>query len=518
MSKRTHSNRKRFKGQKIRVEHQDGENDPLRLENEELKKRLDELELKYADLESENNVLKSEIENLKSLLNAKAESKQAKKPEFGVNYSVSRNEPGDPKKEKSKKKRKNSGGRIPHELKSDKADRTEEVHLNGIIRNDNIIHRVQFAWRVIDGKAVYVQYFIFAPVGATELPSVPGVRTSRSEYGIEILLSLAFLVYWKNNSIDNACEIILYFTGLNLSKGQADSLLTQLSNDWESEYDEIAKLIAVATILYVDETGWKIGKKACYAWIFTTMSEAFYEFGVGRGKEVLERILGKKFAGTGISDDYGAYDSIFAQHQLCWAHPLRKAIELALKHPDNEGYQTFMRALFDLYYEAVRLWKDKRLSTSRPQKAAELERKLADICVRAGETVVTEKAYEKAKADDPNTTLCVTSAPEKAMINLQKQLFEKRSNMFVFVVNPEVKPDNNTSERAARPESNARKLGRTSKTESGAKRRSIIVTVFATLKKRLSEFSLPKITEIVSESLASGLALFHLVPAQKRSG
>lgn len=103
------------------------------------------------------------------------------------------------------------------------------------------------------------------------------------------------------------------------------------------------------------------------------------------------------------------------------------------------------------------------------------------------------------------------------MINLQKQLVEKRSNMFVFVVKPEVKPDNNSSERLARPEANARKLGRTSKTAKGAKRRGIIMTVFGTLKKRLEDFTLPNRVDVVSKSIASGVALFHLVRPKNRS-
>jgi len=31
---------------------------------------------------------------------------------------------------------------------------------------------------------------------------------------------------------------------------------------------------------------------------------------------------------VGVSDDYGAYRNLFARHQLCWAHPLRKLRDL----------------------------------------------------------------------------------------------------------------------------------------------------------------------------------------------
>jgi hypothetical protein len=190
---------------------------------------------------------------------------------------------------------------------------------------------------------------------------------------------------------------------------------------------------------------------------------------------------------------------------------LRKAIELALKYPENKEYGQFMRDLFDLYYEAVHLRQDKRLNVSRPQKAAELQEQLASLCVRAGETIVTEKAFEKAKRADANTSVTKTSESEAKMIHLQKQLLEKRSNMFVFVTNTEVEPTNNRSERLARPEAAARKSGRTSKTSQGAKRRGIIMTVFGTLKKRLAEFTLPTLTEVVTQSLTIGIALFNLV-------
>jgi hypothetical protein len=60
---------------------------------------------------------------------------------------------------------------------------------------------------------------------------------------------------------------------------------------------------------------------------------------VGRGKDVLTKTLGEHFAGIGVTDDYACYDSIFSQHQLCWAHFLRKAAELMLRNPAVKAYQ-----------------------------------------------------------------------------------------------------------------------------------------------------------------------------------
>jgi len=62
-----------------------------------------------------------------------------------------------------------------------------------------------------------------------------GLRNNRSKFGIEILLILAFLHDWIGVSIDNARLIMHFFTGLNLTKSQADSLLSQLATDWDEQ-------------------------------------------------------------------------------------------------------------------------------------------------------------------------------------------------------------------------------------------------------------------------------------------
>jgi hypothetical protein len=114
----------------------------------------------------------------------------------------------------------------------------------------------------------------------------------------------------------------------------------------------------------------------------------------------------------------------------------------------------------------------------------------------------------KAKKADPASTLVATSDSEVKFIRLQNQLVEKASCFFVFVCDPSVESTNNRSERAARPEALARKAARTSKSSKGAKRRGIIMTVFASLQKRWKEFSLANIVSAVQECIQKGIALF----------
>lgn len=432
--------------------------------------------------------LEKEIEELKKLLGEKAKAKESKPPKEAMNYSVDRHE----RKQRRKRRRKKSPGRRPKDAKRARATQTIDVYWPGARRARCVLRREQFVWRLIDGKAQYVHYRIFDRPDANDLPPIEGVRNARCEYGLEILVTLAFLVYWVGLSIDKACEILAFFTGLELSKSQADSLLWQLAADWEGEYGAIAELVAMAAVLYIDETGWKVGRRSCYTWIFSTLSAVLFKCGVGRGKEVLTEVLGEQFHGIGVTDDYSAYQSQFTEHQLCWAHFLRKAIAIALRNPDNRQYGRFLKSLFAIYRDAVRTARDQRLSTGRAAKVKKLQARIGMICRRYGELLGESAPTDEAK-----------------FVRLQNELVDNLEKLFVFVLHPEVEATNNRSERQARPEAMARKTARTSKTERGAKRRGIIMSVLASLSKRLERFTLASVLAEITRWIETGCSLFR---------
>lgn len=432
--------------------------------------------------------LEEEVQQLKQLLEGKAGEKAAKKPKFTENYSLDRN-----KRNKSKKKRKKSTGRKNSQSKRESVTVHIDVYPDSVPPENCIQRRSQQVWRLIDGKAVYVGYRIYAPSKAGELPLPPAVRNSRSEFGIEIILVLAFLHYWIGVSLDHACQIMEFFTGLVLSKSQADSLLNQLAKDWNKQYDTIAELIALQLIIYIDETGWKVGKKSCYTWVFSTAMHVLFRCGVSRKKQEATAVLGESFAGIGVTDDYAAYKSMFSQHQLCWAHLIRKAIKLALQHPDQVQYAEFLDQLCAIYDDAKGFQGDGRLSRGREAKARELEARVQSLCTRWEEPIVKDK----------------TPADVETFILLQRELVTNLSCLFVFVKHPDVEATNNRSERNVRREAEIRKGARTSKSKSGAHRRSVIVTVLASLHTRLANFTLSALLGEVYQWLETGSSIFQ---------
>jgi len=453
---------------------------PIDYENE-LKQRDETI----ARLTARIQQLEAEIEELKKLLAGKGQSKTAQKPQFTENYSYERTN--------RKKPHKDSTGRRGNDAKRDLLEEHQKVYWPGADPDACRCHRQQFAWRIIDGKAVYVCYHIYDLPDSQELPLPPGLRTSRSEFGLEILLILAFLHYWIGVSLDHACEIMQFFTGLPLSKSQADSLLSQLAADWDEQYDTITALLALSLVIYIDETAWKVGKRACYTWAFSTALYVLFRCGVGRGKAEAEAVLGEGFAGIGVTDDYQAYTHLFQQHQLCWAHLLCKAIKLALQHPDEKQYATFLEALCAIYRQAVRYRNDQRLSVGRPEKVAELQARIRALCTRYGEPI------------DKDTT----PDSEATFIRLQNELVDNLACLFVFVEHPEVEPTNNRSERTVRHEAEIRKGGRTSKTPAGAQRRGVIMTVLASLRTRFPKFTLSHLLSEVQRWLTQGYSIFE---------
>jgi len=454
----------------------------------ELGQQVSGLTKRVEALESENAELKAENKALRKLLHQQGQSKGSKAPKFSKDYSVEHNQ-GKPKSKRGKQ----ATGRRPQHLKLELVDEHVSIYESGVPATACVERGVQYGWRLVDGASKYICYHLYALPKSLDVPAVPGLRTRQSEYGIEIILTVGFLHYWIGISLDHVCSVVQFFTGLTLSKSQANALLNQLSDDWDEQYDTIAELLSRQLVIYIDETGWRVGSQSCYTWAFSTAMHVLFRCGVGRGKAEAEAILGDSFVGIGVTDDYGAYQALCLEHQLCWAHLLRKAIKLMLQHPDEAAYKQFLDELYAVYQQAIRWQKDQRLTVGRAEKVILLQDRICELCELSDREI------------DSNTM----SAHEQSFIRLQKELIRGLDDLFVFVAHPEVEPTNNRSERNVRHEAMVRKGGRTSKSQSGAKRRGIIMTVLATLNTRFEAFTLNNLIDEIRQWAQDGLSRFQ---------
>ncbi len=373
--------------------------------------------------------------------------------------------------------------------------RTQDVYPDGVPPERCRFSRDRFVWRLEDGRAVFVRYRLHRENGTHNVAGLPDVLP-RSEYGLEIGITLAYLVYSMNLSIDQARELLKFFCHLELSASQADLLLNHLAKLWKAEFDALVCMMALATVVYMDETGWKVSAKRCYAWVFTSLLHTVLLYGRKRDAGVLDEILPRdEFQGIGVSDDYAVYRNRFSKGQKCWAHLLRKAIKLMLSYPENPQYRKFFEELLAVFREGKRLQKDGRLSDAgRRRKVEELEERFRSLCSRFR----PQEQQRQAPGGEDYAAL---------LKELVRCLAD--GELFTFVLHPEVEATNNISERTFRNSAQARNTGRTSKTEAGAKRRSVISSVFTSLRQNLQELTLQSILEEVTQSCRTGQSLFR---------
>ena len=344
-------------------------------------------------------------------------------------------------------------------------------------------------WRIIDGRAVLVAYHIHAgPDG--RVPQIPGVP-QRGEFGQEILVALSWQHYVVGLSLDKVIAEQEFFWGLRLSKSQADSLLNRLAQDWLPEFDALCQLLAVSAVVYADETSWSIHS----VWAFLSERARLTIFGCHKDGRTLAVLLKKdEFPGILVSDDAAVYQG-FSRAQKCWAHLIRKAIRLTLLKPDRSRYRRFLDELLDIYRRGKAIAADGRLSEAgRRSRVGQLVDAVCD-CTGA------RFADHSTPGDDA----------ERDFFNLTHEIVRLLGDeeLFTYAIHPEADGTNNESERTLRQAAQDRRTGRTSKTEQGARRRTVITSVLDSLKLYVPVLTLHTVLREVTRWRQEGISCFR---------
>lgn len=158
--------------------------------------------------------------------------------------------------------------------------------------------------------------------------------------------------------------------------------------------------------------------------------------------------------------------------------------------------------LLAIYRAACRVQRDGRLGDAgRQRKARELEDQILDLCFASWQLPPSEGLEDDYR-------LLVN---EVMRVALDRELF-------TFVTSPPVcQPNgtiqavagtNNEAERTLRGAAQARAVGRTNKTLSGARRQTIVASVLESLRLYLKTYTLSSIVAEVQRWWASGLSCF----------
>jgi transposase len=403
------------------------------------------------------------------------------------------------KNKKAKLTKKGRRGRLSSADKVKLAQRTEKCFPEGLPEQDCQLSHTRPVWRLENGRAVLIAYQIFRGP-KSQYGKIAGVL-GRSEFGMEIAVEIAYLVYQMGLSFDKACVTLQFLQNLRLRKSQADRLLRQLSRHWYNEFEILCTLVANSMVVHADETSWSINS----VWAFLSEKARVLLFGVHKDADTLEKILDPQtFAGLVISDDAAVYAN-FSQAQKCWAHLLRKAIKLTLQEPEHQEYRQFTDCLLEIYRQACRVQKDKRLSVAgRKGKVGGLDDEILALCAPLW-------ALDLAPLADGPANDYRLLVNEVMRLMLDQQLFSFVTAETTTQPNGKREPvagTNNEAERTLRGAAEARKTGRTNKTVVGARRQTIIVSVLESLRVYLPKFTLGSVMSEISHWWQTGQSCF----------
>ena len=206
-------------------------------------------------------------------------------------------------------------------------------------------------------------------------------------------------------------------------------------------------------MVHADETGWREDGNNGYVWTFSTPTQRYF-LRRGRDKAVVDELLGPDFAGVLVSDFYAAYHHYDGPKQRCWAHLLRDVHGLRVLHPQDHRLAQWADAVHQLYRQAAAFTHP----AEKQRRAAQLvlEKRLLALC--------------QPCLDDPSA----------AQTKLCRRITNHIKELFLFVAEPQVPPDNNAAERSLRHLVISRKISGGTRSEPGTDSKMAPASIFGT--------------------------------------
>ena len=244
---------------------------------------------------------------------------------------------------------------------------------------------------------------------------------------------------------------------LHMSVGGIVQAIHGVAKQAQGAVAEVLEQIRASPVVHADETGWRQDGANGFVWTFSTPTERYF-LRRGRNKEVVDEVLDASFSGVVVSDFYAAYNHYPGPKQRCWAHLLRDIHDLRVVYPADARLTRWAGSIHKIYAEAKAFVHPQ----ARQRRLAQLglERKLRSRCHKF--------------LDDP---LAVQGKLCRRIERFIKELF-------VFVADPAVPPDNNAAERSLRHLVTSRKISGGTRSEQGTNSKMVLATIFGTWRTR----------------------------------
>lgn len=266
-------------------------------------------------------------------------------------------------------------------------------------------------------------------------------------------------------SFDQISSFLADTVHLSLSDGELANILDAHARTLIPEMEQTAVRIRHQPGAHYDETGWKVQQEehGAYGWVMTgaDTSDTVFLLGRSRGKGNAEELKADApDTQVGVTDDYGAYRTLFKKHQLCWAHPLRKLREL--KESEHLTSEELMHCRH-IYEQFADLYEEVRTAIATP-------------------FVLEERMRQKKLFAERFLTIVSPHIRDPVRLGkIKTSLRAQYESYFTCLTIPGIPPDNNKAERALRHLVLKRKNCYGSKTQKGAATMGVLFSVLLSL-------------------------------------
>ena len=278
----------------------------------------------------------------------------------------------------------------------------------------------------------------------------PGVS-----YGVNVHALVAYLSTAQHIPFKRLTEVLHDFYGLKMSQGSVSNILRRMRKQGFVRYNEIKREIQSSPVVGADETGMYKDKKLYWMWVFQNQLATFVFPDAFRAKGAIER----QFP-TGLPDSILVTDRLSSYfkvdvdgHQICLAHLLRDLVYLTELSPEQDWSVRMLKVLQD----SIRQRESDDVHGNNLEEIRERFQTLI-------EEDISHLRYEFRR--------------------FQKGLSRCSDNLFLFLENPEIPPDNNASERAIRPLKVKQKVSGQFKSDEGMEAFAVIHSIVDTAKKK----------------------------------
>lgn len=278
-------------------------------------------------------------------------------------------------------------------------------------------------------------------------------------------------------------ELKTYF-GLKVAESTLVNAVTELADLYGPEYEELKERMRFASIVFSDETGWKVNGDLNWLWAFINRECALYVIRKSRGSKVPKEILGEDFKGAFVSDFWRGYSPLhYEKMQKCCTHLLGETKRFTeIKEKKKRRGAKESRRLHERLKKLIREAVEFDLEMLERAAAIEAGPGPPELDPDPGDTldIPAARKAKRCEFEERLDSLIGKKHKDPDCVRIAKRLKRHRDEIFLFVEMEDVEYTNNRAERGIRPSVVLRKITGGNRSERGARSHEVLMSIMQT--------------------------------------